>query len=181
MRLQPLGVAVLALLGCERGTALLAADAGPSSPAAREAEAGVEVRLDRWLRWQATGAIAVGPRGDGGSHPALRRARLEQAALADAGLSFAEAQAVEALVAAVVAERTVERLTATAPLARFGPALGTMGPEQRARAQAALEEPRADGGALQALQARLGVRPVKAVLAREVEVTRAWEALLEGD
>ena len=174
----------LVLLGCPQGGVALRTDGGRSPAAAEVAlEAGLARQLDGWLRWQAgLQALAAAGRRDGGASSPRRRARLEQALLADAGLTAAEAEAVEAVVAGVVAERTVERLSATRALARFSAALGALGPEQRAAAQAALEESRTDGGgAAPALEARFGAQAVQAVLAREAEVTRAWEALLEGD
>jgi hypothetical protein len=148
---------------------------GPARPVALELSP--EVRLDRWLRWQRLLA------GDGGAAPAVRRARQERVALAEAGLTSADVEAQEVVVAGVVAERTVERLTASQALARFGSALGALGPQQRARAEAALEAAgaRSDGGVVPGLEARFGSRAVQAALARESEVTSAWEALLEGD
>jgi hypothetical protein len=142
-------------------------------------DAGLPGRIDSWLRWQ---AAVAGLDRDGGQASALRRARAERALLDEARLTAADVEAVEGLVAAVVAERTVARLSGSQALDRFGAALDVLTPEQRARAQAALEAtgPRSDGGALPGLVERLGVEAVRAVLDREAEVTRAWEAQLEA-
>lgn len=176
----------LLFLGCSRAAGPVAApDAGPAVEAPRDAGPLVnEARLDAWLRWQ-QGLAGLPPigRGDGGEGAALRlRARQEAALLADAGLTSDEADALEAVVAAVVAERNVARLTGAEALQQFKAGLAQLGDAQRQKAEQALADLQAKSqqGNLGAVEAQFGVEAVRVVLTREAEVTKTWDALLEA-
>lgn len=133
--------------------------------------------VDAWLRWQQT----LASRGaDAGAEVLVERAVREARAMREAGLDDAHVDAVEEVVAAVVTERTLASLTGGRALEAFRRELEALGPEQRQKAQAALETLRAgalDGGAA-SLEARFGGAAVAAVRAREDELAAAWEALL---
>lgn len=176
-------VVVLMLCGCPRsaapgdegdaGRALVAIiDAGPPVTLAR---------LDAWLGWQKVMA-SLPPLGLDGGSSLRRRARQEAALLADAGLSFDQVDAIEAVVAAVVAERNVARLTGVEALQQFRQGVQQLGTEQRLKAEAAMADlqARSTQGSLAPLEAQYGADAVAVVLSREAEVTRTWDALLEA-
>jgi hypothetical protein len=109
------------------------------------------------------------------------RARADEALRVDAGLRPDEVDRIEALVAAVVTERTLARLRAGDGLAPFQEALSGLGAEQRAKAEAALTALESSGPAsLNQVEARFGSDAVRLVLTREDEVTKTWEALLDS-
>jgi hypothetical protein len=160
----------------DAGLAVLEApDAGPAV---------TEARLDAWLGWQK--ALAQLPplgRPDGGEGAELRRrARAEAALLADAGLTSDQADAIEAVVAAVVAERNVAKLTGADALNQFKTGLAQLGPEQKAKAEAAMADLQAKSvqGNLAPVEAQYGADAVRVVLTREAEVTKTWDALLDA-
>jgi hypothetical protein len=171
----------LGLTGCPRAEAVRdAPDASVVSDGVLDAGVLVtEARLDAWLTWQR--GLAQGPVFDGGD-ALRRRARAELAALADAGLTVAQVDAIEAVVAAVVAERSVAKLTGADAVAQFKGALAELSPEQKAKAEAALAELQAKGAqsSLAGVEAQYGAEAVRVVLTRETEVTRTWDALLEA-
>ena len=173
------------LLGCPKPPAVEPVDAGP--PIVEVIDAGpivTEERLAAWLTWQqaVAGLPALG-RADGGRGAELRvRARQEAALLADAGLTSDQADAIEAVVAAVVAERNVAKLTGADALAQFRSGMKQLSAEQRVKAEAALADLQAKSaqGALGPVEAQHGVEAVRVVLTREAEVTKTWDALLEA-
>jgi hypothetical protein len=171
----------LVLTGCPRSEVVRAApDASVVGDAVLDAGAVVtEARLDAWLSWQR--ALAQAPAFDGGD-ALRRRARAELAALADAGLTVSQVDAIEAVVAAVVAERSVAKLTGADAVAQFKGALAELSAEQKAKAEAALAELQAKGAqnSLAGVEAQYGVEAVRVVLTREAEVTKTWDALLEA-
>jgi hypothetical protein len=176
---------VVALVGCTRSASPELADAAVVAQLP-QVERGWELsaeRLDAWLRWHAMQRAAEPKRGDAGDE-VRRRAALERALLGDAGLSQTDVDQIEDLVSAVVAERTVERLTGAAAMDQFKKALAELSPEQRARAEAAFAQTSAktppQATATSVLEARLGEAPVRVILSREAEVTQAWERLLEA-
>lgn len=171
---------LLLFVACPRAPALVV-DAGPTV-SARDSGVGrvTATSVDAWLTWQA--GLRALPRSDAGLD-VRARARQEARLLADVGLSSADADAVEAVVSAVVAERNVAKISGAEALAHFKERLAQLAPEQRAKAEAALHD-LSDGGAAAALgelENTWGADAVSAVLAREADVTRAWEALLADD
>jgi hypothetical protein len=178
-------VAFVLFLGCPKPEPVGPVDSGPAI--VEELDAGpmvTEARLDAWLRWQqAMAALPPLGRADGGGGGELRaRARQEAALLADAGLTSDQADALEAVVAAVVAERNVAKLTGADALAQFRSGMKTLGPEQRAKAEAALADLQAKSvqGSLGPVEAVYGAEAVRVVLTKEAEVTKTWDALLEA-
>lgn len=178
-------VVVLAVvsIGCTRASVSASTSPDASANVAQAGEAEVawvltDDKLSAWLRWHALLRAA-----DAGVD-ARARALLERATLADAGLRASDVDRIEDLVSAVVAERTVERLTGTAAMEQFKKALAELSPEQRAKAEATFAETSAKAAphasAQSVLEARFGEGPVKLVLSREAEVTKTWDALLEG-
>lgn len=178
-----LGLSLL-LLGCAKPPATIGnGDAGPAL--AEVVDAGpvvTEARLAAWLRWQQAlaGLPPVG-RADGGAD-LRQRARQEAALLAEAGLTSDQADAIEAVVAAVVAERNVARLTGADVLQQFRVGVAQLGEDQRIRAEAALADLQAKStqGSLAPVEAQHGLEAVRVVLTREAEVTKTWDALLEA-
>jgi hypothetical protein len=162
-----------ALAACTKPAVTPVEDAGVVSSDAG-ASAGVTAsKLDAWLRWQrAVMALDV----DAGVRV---RARDEARLLREVGLAPADADLIEAVVAAVVSERNLQKISGAEALAQFKQRLETLAPEQRAKAEAALGVGRADGGAsLAQVENEFGADAVRVVLAREAEVTTAWETLL---
>lgn len=136
--------------------------------------------LDAWLSWQ--GAMADRSRmTDGGysREAAKHRARLEAQRLADAGLTFEDVNRIETAVAVAVTEWNIERLVGSGEGRRFGAVLVGLSEAERAKAEAALgvTVPRASPVSL---EARFGVDTMRALAAREAEITRAWDALTES-
>lgn len=178
-----LGLSLL-FLACPRP----AAPPGPADSGALAVEAVdagpmvTEARLAAWLQWhQALAALPGINRADGGAQ--LRsRARKEAALLADAGLTSDEADAIEEVVAAVVAERNVARLTGADALQQFREGMTHLSEEQRLKAEAALADLQVKSaqGSLVQVEARHGLEAVRVVLTREAEVTKTWDALLEA-
>lgn len=173
--------------GCPKPTAVgEAVDAGPALAEAVDAGPVVtEARLAAWLAWQdALAKLPLLGRSDGGNAglELRRRAREEAALLADAGLTSEEADEIEAVVAAVVAERNVAKLTGADALQQFRAGMAHLGPEQRLKAEAALADLQAKSpqGSLTAVETLHGVEAVRVVLTREAEVTKTWDALLEA-
>lgn len=178
---------ILLISGCPRPVAVSGAtDSGPVL--AQEVDAGpivTEARLAAWLTWQ--DALAKLPplgRSDARS-PGLelrRRAREEAELLADAGLTSEQADEIEAVVAAVVAERNVAKLSGADALQQFRNGMALLSPEQRLKAEAALADLQAKSphGSLTAVEEQHGVEAVRVVLTREAEVTKTWDALLEA-
>jgi hypothetical protein len=146
-----------------------------------------ESALDAWLRYQ-RGLLELppAPRPDGGPGRAwdgLRaRVQAEAALRADAGLSADEVDRIEAVVAAVVTERALARLGGGEATETFRAVLEGLGPEQRAKAEAALSELSAKAlpASLAEVEAQFGADAVRVVLTREAEVTKTWDALLEA-
>lgn len=177
-----LGITIL-LFGCPKPA--LPEGAGDSGLAVVEVvDAGpvvTETRLAAWLTWQQALAALPSTPADGGSE--LRtRARQEAALLMKAGLTSDEADAIEAVVAAVVAERNVAKLTGADALQQFRAGMQQLGDEQRLKAEAALADLQAKSaqGSLTAVEELHGVEAVRVVLTREAEVTKTWDALLEA-
>ena len=177
-----LGLCLL-LLGCPKPPEPMAGDAGPAISEIPDAGPVVtEARLAAWLQWQqALAALPALGRPDGGGE-LRRRARQEAMLLADAGLTSDQADEIEAVVAAVVAERNVAKLTGADALAQFRAGMKQLGEEQRAKAEAALADLQAKStqGSLTAVEEQHGAEAVRVVLTREAEVTKTWDALLEA-
>jgi hypothetical protein len=157
---------------------------GPSAAAPARPDAGwalTAAQLEAWLAVQR--ALPAPRRADGGAAEDPRaRARAEQAVLLDAGLSAGDLDRVEDLVSVFVTQRNVERLSGGAAASQFQGALGELSTEERLKAEAAFAEAAALAAPspLPALEARFGPEAVRLLLAREPELTRAWDSLLEG-
>lgn len=175
------------VLGCQKNTAAPALDAGPGvvEPTGAE-DAGwtlTEAQLDAWLGWQkALLALPAPDKRDAGwtRDDVKRQARLEAQLRADAGLLGADVDRIEAVVAAVVTERNLAKLTGADALAQFKVALDELSVEQRAKAEQALADLKSrTAGSLAGVEAQFGAESVRVVLSREAEVTKTWDALLE--
>lgn len=164
-----------ALAACTKTTPVALGDAGLV-----HVDAGVSVgvvtagKVDAWLRWQRAVQTL-----DAGTEVRLR-AREEARLLRDVGLAPADADLVEAVVAAVVSERKLEKISGAEAMAQFKQRLEELSPEQRAKAEAAMGDPRGKGAApLVQAETEFGPDAVRVVLAREAEVTAAWDTLLQ--
>ncbi len=170
-----------ALAACPNPAAVVVVDAGGSQVATPDAGAQVtSSKVDAWLRWQAL--VTALPVPDGGLD-VRGRARDEAKLLREVGLSSNDADRVEAVVAAVVAERNVAKISGAEALSHFKDGLAQLSPEQRAKAEAAVSDLQAKSPpvSLAPVELEFGGESVRAVLAREAEVTRAWDALLAAD
>lgn len=175
----------LALAACASPQAVVPVDAGVLVATREVGPLVTEARVDAWLAWHR--ALQALPRGDGGPGELRARARVEAALLADAGLTDAQADAIEAVVAAVVTERTIAKITGAEALSQFKAGLAQLAPEQRVKAEAAIVptslpdlQAKSTSGSWAALEAQYGVDAVRVVLSREPEVTKTWDALLEA-
>jgi hypothetical protein len=170
----------LALAACTSAPPPVAIDAGVLVATREVGPVVTEARLDAWLAWHR--ALQALPARDGGAGELRVRARVEAVLLADAGLTDAQADAIEAVVAAVVAERSVAKITGAEALTQFKAGLAQLAPEQRVKAEAALADLQAKStaGSLGPLEAQYGADAVRVVLSREPEVTKTWDALLEA-
>ncbi len=141
-----------------------------------------QARLDAWLGWQRALAALPALTRDGGGPELRRRARDEAVLLGAAGLTSDQADALEAVVAAVVAERSVAKLTGADALQQFKVGMQQLSVEQRVKAEAAMADLQAKTaqGSLTGVEAQFGAEAVRTVLTREAEVTKTWDALLEA-
>lgn len=172
---------VASLAACPKPEPVALVDAGVSQIAMADAGAQVTVeKVDAWLRWQAS--VMALPVPDAGLDVRVR-ARDEAKLLREVGLSSSDADAIEAVVAAVVAERNVAKISGAEALAHFKEGLAQLSPEQRTKAEAAITDLQAKSppASLAPVELEFGGEAVRAVLAREVDVTRAWDALLAAD
>ena len=144
-------------------------------------------QVSAWVRY--AGFLASqGPaqQADGGPLPnaqLLARATADAEMRADAGLSEAQIDAIEELVADFVAIRGTVKLTGADALAEFEKVAAKMPFEQRKKAEAALAELRTQTNvpvSLGPLEARYGKSAVEAVVAAEAQVTQSWEALMNA-
>lgn len=187
MRLLAL-VAALALAGCPRSSETTDASAPVAEAPSRDAGLWLTPEaLDAWLRYQRElSTLPPVARGDGGAVMARAdvkaRAHAEAALLADAGLTVDQVDRIEALVAAIVTERTLAKLSGGDALQQFEGALAGLSPEQRAKAEAALTdlEAKTPVGSLAKVEDEFGADAVRLVLTREAEVTKTWDALLDA-
>ncbi len=135
-------------------------------------------KLDAWLGYQRQ--MMMMAKSDAG---ALGRARLERAARLDAGLSEDDIDRIEDLVAAVVTGRNLLKLTGGDALREFEQATASLTPAQRAQAQKAMADLKAKAqqtAGFEAERAKFGADVVNAVMAREAEATKTYEALVEA-
>ena len=135
-----------------------------------------EAKVVAWLGYQR----AMMVRSDAG---ALERARRERALRTDAGLTEDDVDRIEDVVAAVVTQRNLARLTGTDAVRQFEQAAALLTPAQRAKAEQAMADLRARSAqatSLDAEKARFGVDAVNAVLAHEAEATKTWDTLVEA-
>jgi uncharacterized protein YjiK len=176
MRTSLIILVVVVLSAC-RGETRASEDAGEASAARRGGDdAGwrlTDAKVLAWLGLQrALQQAAVLDRRDAGARSPraelLRRARLERDLRVDAGLGEAEVDLLEDLVSAVAVQRGLVRLASGELAQEFeSAALGVENPHRKPAASA-----------LTQAKTRFGEDNVRVVLAHEVEVSKAWEALL---
>ena len=140
-------------------------------------------KLDAWLRYQKQ--LLGKPLLDAGLAPlnAMGRARRERALRVDAGLSEDEVDFIEDLVAAIVTERNLAKLTGVEAMRDFEQAAVALTPSQKAQTAKALAGVRARAAqatSLEAQKTRFGAANVEAALARESELTKTYDAMVEG-
>ena len=114
---------------------------------------------------------------------ALDRARRERTLRTDAGLTEDEVDRIEDVVAAVVTQRNLAKLTGTDAVKQFEQATASLTPAQKAKAEQAMADLRARSAQstnLDAERARFGSDSVSAVMAHEADVTKMWDALVEA-
>jgi hypothetical protein len=159
----------------------------PLSPAvatAEVADAGWTLTagtLEAWLAYHrgAAGLVAV----DGGRLDVMDRARAEVALRRSLKLSEVDLERTDEVVAAVVAQRTIATLTGAEAVKEFEKVTQGLKPEQRQKVEQAFGDVRARAQQVASLdqeRARFGGAAVDAVLVREAEVTKVWNALMDG-
>ncbi|MBL8918090.1 MAG: hypothetical protein JNJ54_04445 [Myxococcaceae bacterium] len=138
-------------------------------------------RLDAWLAYhKALGALAAP---DGGALDARAKAKAEREIRRGLGLTEGDLDQLETLIAAVVAQRTISRLTGAEAVREFERVTLSLKPEQRQKVEQAFGDVRtraAQTASLDAERARFGEEAVSLVLAREAELTATWDSLLDG-
>jgi hypothetical protein len=133
-------------------------------------------KVDAWLGYQRQMLATL----DAG---ALDRARRERALRLDAGLTEDDIDHIEDVVAAIATARTLATLTGSDAVREFEAATASLTPAQKLKAEEAMREVRARSSAASSLEAEkalYGAESVKAVLAREAQVIKTWDTLVEG-
>lgn len=171
------------MLACTKPVALEASDASvPAERDERSVETGLDggwltpVKLEAWLSYHRQFAM----KSDAG---ALARARRERSIRLDAGLTEADIDRIEDVVAAVVTSRNLSKLTGGDALREFEQATASLTPAQRAQAQKAMADLRTRAqqtASFELERAQFGAEAVNVVMAREAEVTKTYEALVEA-
>ena len=131
----------------------------------------------------AGGAARAAPAGDAVHEEVRRRARLERDLRLKSGLSQDDLDHIEELVGAVVAQRTLARISgveALRELQKAGAALKDEPRKQAERALADLDARAREAEQLSAERGRFGDENVNVLLGRIAEVERVWEQLLSG-
>lgn len=138
-------------------------------------------KLDAWLTYHRQLRALVSD--DGGALDMKAKAKRERSLREDLQLSEPELDSIEELVGAVVAQRTISRLTGAEAVKEFDKVTLGLKAEQREKVEQALGDVRTRAQAVASLdaeRAKFGADAVAMVLAREAEVTATWDALLDG-
>lgn len=138
-------------------------------------------KLDAWLTYHQQLRALVGD--DGGALDMKVKAKRERSLREALQLSEPELDALEELVGAVVAQRTISRLTGAEAVKEFDKVTLGLKAEQREKVEQAFGDVRTRAQAVASLdaeRAKFGAEAVALVLAREAEVTATWDALLDG-
>lgn len=175
------GLLALVLMGCpprsEEPTTAASPPTSPGSPLQGTPTITAE-KLDAWLRYhQALAELSK----DAGTN-IKRLSVLERDSRQRAGLSEAELDSLEECISAVVAQRTIAKLTGAEAVRDFDKVTLGLKPEQRQKVEAAFGDVRAKAqhaASLEAERAKFGEEAVSVVLAREAEVTATWNSLLD--
>jgi hypothetical protein len=137
-------------------------------------------KLDAWLRYHH--ALRTISSDDGGID-VKGKALKERGVRAQMGLTEADVDKIEDLVAAVVTQRTIATFTGAQALRGFDKVTLTLKPEQRFKVEEAFGDVKARaqlGASLDAERAKFGDEAVTLVLSREAELTEVWDSLLNG-
>lgn len=113
----------------------------------------------------------------------MAKAKRERALRVDAGLSEAEIDVIEDLVAALVTQRNLAKLTGVDALRDFEQAAVAMTSaqkEQTGKAMAGARVRAAQAASLEAEKNRFGTANVEAFLSREADLTKTYDAMVEG-
>ncbi len=142
-----------------------------------------QAKIEAWLWYQKH--LLRDPLNDAGPGVSLPvgRAKRERALRVDAGLSEDDIDFIEDLVAAVVTARNLAKLTGADAMRDFEQAAVALTPAQKsqsAQAMAGIRARAAQAASLEAEKARFGSANVEAVLAREGECTKTYDAMVEG-
>lgn len=183
MNRLPLLLALLLVACPERKQAPVEAPVQQPTTAAA-IDAGVTLtaaKLDAWLSYHRQLRALVSD--DGGSLDMKAKAKRDRALREELQLSESELDSIEELVGAVVAQRTISRLTGAEAVKEFDKVTLGLKAEQREKVEQAFGDVRSRAQAVASLdaeRAKFGAEAVSMVLAREAEVTATWDALLDG-
>ncbi len=184
MNRLPLLLALLLAACPERKQAPVEAAAVQQPSIAAAIDAGITLtpaKLDAWLTYHQRLRAFVSD--DGGALDMKAKAKRERALREELQLSELELDALEELVGAVVAQRTISRLTGAEAVKEFDKVTLSLKAEQREKVEQAFGDVRTRAQAVASLdaeRAKFGADAVSMVLAREAEVTATWDALLDG-
>ena len=156
----------------QQATSPVAIDAGVTLTAAK---------LDAWLSYHQQLRALVSD--DGGALDMKVKAKRERALREALQLSELELDSIEELVGAVVAQRTISRLTGAEAVKEFDKVTLGLKAEQREKVEQAFGDVRSRAQAVASLdaeRAKFGDDAVTLVLAREAELTEVWNSLLNG-
>ncbi len=136
--------------------------------------------LDAWVRYHRQ-LRSISTQADGGL-PVAALARLELKLRRAEGLTEGDLDRIEAVVSAVVVQRSVSGLTGAEAVREFEKATVTVKPELRAQVEKAFGDVKLrahQSASLEAERALFGDDAVTLVLSREAEVTELWNGLLD--
>jgi hypothetical protein len=177
------GVLLMAVVACREPPRPQVVPAPARAAAVATVDAGwalTPALLDSWVRYHRQ-LRSVSAQADAGLSLAAL-ARLELTLRRAEGLTEGDVDRIEALVSAVVVQRSVSGLTGGEAVREFEKATVAVKPELRAQVEKAfgdVKQRAQQSASLEAERALFGDGAVSLVLSREAEVTEIWNGLLD--
>lgn len=172
-------ISIFTVFGCRQTAGVFDSGVTVASPAQSlpSTDPLNERQVLAWLGWQQS--LASAHRANDGGDSLLARVKREDASREAAGLTEAEADAVETLVAAAAMRRAARVAANADALREVREGLGRLGPEQRMKAEAILgAAPATVSSDVASLERQFGAAAVNAVQSHEKELLDIWESAL---